>query len=304
MTLPPSAPRIVPDHHPSACGSVAPSRISRSKVPSPRLAIAHEASTIAWASTALRTRPPRSAGAAARLIGRKRVLMSRPAETAAATPPPSSSTLTAANWAAPAKTTNDITIVAVAPRIGSASTPNDAPIANVGSTNGAAARMPRRSPDPVSRGISARSEAIAALALDLADVDRLDVGAARAGATGLDHTLDRLRLALEMDLDGAVGAVRGPARDPGPLGGAGDGGAGEHALHVAVDDDAPGDHVASASAKAAREASPSTQKTMRSSSEPSSRCRRTSSTSIAAASSIGKPPTPVPKATSASERQP
>src|SRR3954452_23574847 len=269
MTLPPSAPRIVPDHHPSACGSVAPSRISRSKVPSPRLAIAHEASTIAWASTALRTRPPRSAGAAARLIGRKRVLMSRPADTAAATPPPSSSTLTAANWAAPAKTTNDMTIVAVAPRIGSASTPNDAPIANVGSTNGAAARMPRRSPDPVSRGISARSEAIAALALALADVDRLDVGAARAGPTGLDHTLDCLWLALEIGLDGAVGAGRGPAGDPGPLrsppGGAGaavrapagdpgllgcarDGRAEEHALQVAVDDDAPGDHAASVAA--------------------------------------------------------
>ena len=45
-------------------------------------------------------------------------------------------------------------------------------------------------------------------------------------------------------------------------------------------------------------------KTTRSSPEPASRWRRTSSTSIRAASSSGKPPTPVPKATSARLRAP
>ena len=54
----------------------------------------------------------------------------------------------------------------------------------------------------------------------------------------------------------------------------------------------------------ARAGSPRTANTIRSSSEPASRWRRTSSTSIRAASSSGKPPTPVPNATSARLRAP
>ena len=57
----------------SACGSVAPIISSRLNVPSPRLASAHEASTIVCASSARRSRPPFSAGATASPIGRKRV---------------------------------------------------------------------------------------------------------------------------------------------------------------------------------------------------------------------------------------
>ena len=56
--------------------------------------------------------------------------------------------------------------------------------------------------------------------------------------------------------------------------------------------------------KASRAGSPWTAKTIRSSCDPPARWRRTSSTSIRAASSIGKPPTPVPNATSARLRAP
>jgi hypothetical protein len=51
--------------------------------------------------------------------------------------------LTDANCAAPANTRIDITIAAVAPMTGSARTPNDMPIASVGSTNTRPALIPR-----------------------------------------------------------------------------------------------------------------------------------------------------------------
>ena len=57
--------------------------------------------------------------------------------------------------------------------------------------------------------------------------------------------------------------------------------------------------IARAASNAALAASPWTAKTTRSSAEPCSRWRRTSSTSTRAASASGKPPTPVPNATSA-----
>jgi hypothetical protein len=50
--------------------------------------------------------------------------------------------LTDANCAAPANTTIDMTIVATAPSSGSASTPNDVPTANAGSTSGRPALTP------------------------------------------------------------------------------------------------------------------------------------------------------------------
>ena len=65
-------------------------------------------------------------------MGRKRELMSRPADTADARLPPAARMPTDANWAAPANTRNDIAIAAAAPISGSASTPNDMPIARVG----------------------------------------------------------------------------------------------------------------------------------------------------------------------------
>ena len=55
---PPRAPIAVPIHQPAPAGSSRPIISSRSNVPSPRLAIAHEASTIVWPSAARRSGPP------------------------------------------------------------------------------------------------------------------------------------------------------------------------------------------------------------------------------------------------------
>ena len=61
---------------------------------------------------------------------------------------------------------------------------------------------------------------------------------------------------------------------------------------------------ASACSNASRAASPRTANTTRWRSLPAARCLRTSSTSIRAACATGKPPTPVPNATSASDARP
>ena len=63
----------------------------------------------------------------AKPMGSKRAFSSSPAAIAAAAPPPAASTLSAANCAAPANTTSDITIGATEPITGCASTPNETP---------------------------------------------------------------------------------------------------------------------------------------------------------------------------------
>jgi hypothetical protein len=67
-----------------------------------------------------------------------------PATIAVATPPPAASTVSAANCAAPEKTVADMTTGATGPMTGRASTPNDTPSANVGSTSGHPLRIPAR----------------------------------------------------------------------------------------------------------------------------------------------------------------
>lgn len=132
----------MPIHQAAACGIVAPSISRRSNVPSPRLAIAHEASTIACPSAARRSGPPLSAGATAKPMGKKPVLMSRPAVMAEAALPPAARMETDASWAAPPNTRTDMAIAVKAPITGSASTPKDMPMASLGSAKGSPALMP------------------------------------------------------------------------------------------------------------------------------------------------------------------
>ena len=71
--------------------------------------------------------------------------------------------LTDANCAAPANTMIDMAIAATAPISGSARTPNDVPMAKVGSTSGSPARMPSDSVD-LSLVVVATSATIPAIA--------------------------------------------------------------------------------------------------------------------------------------------
>jgi hypothetical protein len=65
-----------------------------------------------------------------------------PAAIAAVVLPPASSTASAPNWAAPEKTTIDMTIGANGPMSGRASTPNETEIANTAIPNGKPRRIP------------------------------------------------------------------------------------------------------------------------------------------------------------------
>ena len=104
----------VPPTQPTYCTAVEPNSSQRSNVPSPRPAIAHEASTIACPWTARRSGPPGSDGPSATPIGRKREFTSAAASTAAATVPPWARIAIAVNWAEPANTIADIAIAAPA----------------------------------------------------------------------------------------------------------------------------------------------------------------------------------------------
>src|ERR1700730_3087405 len=95
-----------------------------SKVPSPTLAAAHDASTVVIANPARDGARPRSDGASATPIARYRAFSSTPAAIAADAPPPSARTASEPNCAAPENTTIDITIGATEPIVGRASTPN------------------------------------------------------------------------------------------------------------------------------------------------------------------------------------
>src|SRR5262249_50840545 len=122
-----------------------PNRSQRSKVPSPRAAIAHDASTIVWPWSARFTGPPGSDGPSATPIGRKRELTSAAPRTAAATVPPCVRIAIAVNCAEPAKTIADIAIAAPADRPALwATTPKDVATSDPAIANGRPARSPAR----------------------------------------------------------------------------------------------------------------------------------------------------------------
>src|SRR3954470_6126823 len=125
------------------CGAVEPNRNQRSKVPSPRLAIAHEASTTVCPCAARLTGPPGSDGASAMPIGRKREFISAAAPTAAPSPPPAATIEIAANCAEPANTIADMTIAAGAESPAwRARTPNETDSRNPAAAYGTPARIP------------------------------------------------------------------------------------------------------------------------------------------------------------------
>src|SRR3954471_11886783 len=127
------------------CGIVAPISVSRSNVPSPRLASAHEASTIVCASATLRRSGLRSDGVTAIDNGMKRVLTSRAAAAAAAAVPPDPSTPATASCAPPANVISEKTIGATTPQSSErASRPNEPPMKNAATASGIPRRMPSR----------------------------------------------------------------------------------------------------------------------------------------------------------------
>src|SRR3954466_12839813 len=101
---------MVPLVHVTYWIELEPNSSQRSKVPSPRAASAHEASTTVWPCAARHGQRPGSDGASATPTLRKREFISAPAPIAAATPPPAATIAIEANCAEPAKTINDITI--------------------------------------------------------------------------------------------------------------------------------------------------------------------------------------------------
>jgi hypothetical protein len=113
-----------------------------SKVPSPALADAHEASTMVIAKAARDSARPRNDGASASPMARYRALSRTPAAIAAPTPPPAARMASAPNCAEPEKTTIDITIGATEPITGRASTPYETAIANTAAPKGAPRRIP------------------------------------------------------------------------------------------------------------------------------------------------------------------
>src|SRR5437588_818924 len=134
----------VPRIHPAYWGILAPTMNHGSKVPSPVLAAAHEASTVVIANAARDSARPRSDGASATPMARYRAFSNRAAAIAAPVPPPAFSTANAPNCAAPEKTTTDMTIGATQPITGLASTPNEMAIANTAMPNGTPRRIPAR----------------------------------------------------------------------------------------------------------------------------------------------------------------
>jgi hypothetical protein len=126
--------------------AVEPKSSQRSKVPSPRLDSAHDASTIACPCAARRSGPPGSDGASATPIGTKRELISAAAPSAAPISPPPATIAIAVNCAEPAKTIADITTTAICdiPAF-CATTPNEIASSAAAIANGTPARRPARS---------------------------------------------------------------------------------------------------------------------------------------------------------------
>ena len=125
------------------CGAVVPNSSHRSKVPSPRLASAHDASTTAWPWAARLSGPPGSDGARAVPIARNRPFISVPAATAAAAVPPLARTASPANCADPAKTIAAVRIAWSGENPACrASTPNDIDSTNPTTAYGMPSRIP------------------------------------------------------------------------------------------------------------------------------------------------------------------
>src|SRR3954447_9181592 len=161
-TSPAKAPTTVPVTHVTYCTAVDPNRNQRSNVPSPRLAIAQEASATVCPCAARLCARPGSDGASAIPIARKREFISAAAPTAAPMLPPAETIEIAANWAEPANTIADITIAAITLKPASrASTPNDSERRNPASAYGTPARRPARhdalrvAPSSIRRGTPA-----------------------------------------------------------------------------------------------------------------------------------------------------
>ena len=136
----------MPPTQPTYWTAVEPNSSQRSKVPSPREASAHEASTTAWPWSARRSGPPGSDGPSAAPMARKREFIIAAATSAAPTVPPAATMAIAVNCAEPAKTIADMTIAAVADSPApSARTPNDSATTPAAMPNGAPARSPSTS---------------------------------------------------------------------------------------------------------------------------------------------------------------
>src|SRR5581483_2738818 len=113
-----------------------------SKPPSPVLAAAHDASTVAIPKAARDSHLPRSDGASARPMARYRALSRTPAAIAAPTLPPAVRMASEPSCAAPENTTIDITIGATVPIMGRASTPNEIAVAHTARPNAIPFRIP------------------------------------------------------------------------------------------------------------------------------------------------------------------
>ena len=94
---------------------------------------------------------------------------------------------------------------------------------------------------PASGGISGRRSRARPSGASSLDLEPRDLGVARPGAAELDQRVDRVRLALEHRLDGAVAAVAGPPGHAAPSRLAPHRIAEEHALHAPVRAYAPPD---------------------------------------------------------------
>ena len=120
------APTTVPRTQVTYCGEVMPNSSQRSKVPSPLLATAHDASTTVWPWSPRLSGPPGSEGAKAMPMARNRPFIKVAAATAAASVPPADTTASAANCAEPANTRAEAATAWIAEKPAClATTPND-----------------------------------------------------------------------------------------------------------------------------------------------------------------------------------
>ena len=87
----------VPSTQPTYCGKLTPTMYQGSKLPSPILAAAHDASTVVIANAPREVGRPSNDGASARPIARYRALSRTPAAIAAPAPPPAARTASAPN---------------------------------------------------------------------------------------------------------------------------------------------------------------------------------------------------------------
>ena len=144
MRSPASTPTAVPATQQGYEGRVAPIMKAGSKRPPPRLAAAQEKSIIVCPISDRRSTPPSSDGARATPIGTYRAFSRIPAAIAAAASPPAARTAVAANCADPANSAADMTIGAMGPMTGSASTPKEIESSTAATAYGTPRRTPSR----------------------------------------------------------------------------------------------------------------------------------------------------------------